>query len=309
MITLTNLRKEFDDLVAVENLTLSIPSGEIYGLIGPNGAGKTTTIRMMCGLLEPTQGQVQVSGIDVVAEPEQARQYIGYLSDFFSVYDDLKVWEYLDYFAHAYKMPESEIPARVNEVIVQAGLGVKRDGMIRGLSRGMKQRLGIARAMIHRPKVLVLDEPASGLDPKARVELRNLLRSARDEGATILISSHILTELEGFCTSIGVMEKGRLVRSGRLNEVMLAETPIRTIRLQWLGDGRARIEVGLGRLATVAELKLSGSEGEFFFSGSDDELAQALADLITRGVRILSFREVKQTVEEMYMKLSSHEVM
>ncbi|MFZ0797535.1 MAG: ABC transporter ATP-binding protein [Terriglobales bacterium] len=309
MIELTNLRKEFDDLVAVENLTLSISSGEIYGLIGPNGAGKTTTIRMMCGLLEPTQGKVRVAGIDVLGEPERARQYIGYLSDFFSVYEYLKVWEYLDYFAHAYKMPELEIPVRVSEVIAQAGLEVKRDDMIRGLSRGMKQRLGIARAMIHRPKVLVLDEPASGLDPKARIELRNLLRSAREEGATILISSHILTELEGFCTSIGIMEKGRLVRSGRLEEVMLAATPTRTVRLQWLGEGRAQIEARLGPLATVSEMKLSENEGEFIFSGSDNELSQALADLITSGARILSFREVKQTVEEMYMKLSTHEVM
>jgi len=309
MIELTNLRKEFDDLVAVENLTLSISSGEIYGLIGPNGAGKTTTIRMICGLLEATQGKVRVAGIDVLGEPEQARQYIGYLSDFFSVYEDLKVWEYLDYFAHAYKMPEAEIPARVSEVIAQAGLEVKRDGMIRGLSRGMKQRLGIARAMIHRPKVLVLDEPTSGLDPKARIELLNLLRSARDEGATILISSHILTELEGLCTSIGIMEKGRLVRSGRLEEVMLAVTPMRTVRMQWLGEARPQIEVSLGGLATVSELKLSGNEGEFLFSGSDAELAQSLANLIAGGVRILFFREVKQTVEEMYMKVSSHEVM
>jgi ABC-2 type transport system ATP-binding protein len=310
MIELTNLRKEFDAVVAVENLTLSISSGEIYGLIGPNGAGKTTTIRMMCGLLEATQGKVRVAGIDVLGEPDQARQYIGYLSDFFSVYEDLKVWEYLDYFAHAYKIPESEIPARVTQVIAQAGLEGKRDGMIRGLSRGMKQRLGIARAMIHRPKVLVLDEPASGLDPKARIELRNLLRSARDEGATILISSHILTELEGFCTSIGVMERGRLIRSGRLEEVMLAGTPTRTVRLQWLGEGGgAQVRATLGRLATASELKLNGNEGEFFFSGSDDELSHALADLIASGVRILSFREVKQTVEEMYMKLSSHEVM
>ena len=308
MIELTNLRKEFDDLVAVEDLTLTISSGEIYGLIGPNGAGKTTTIRMMCGLLEPTQGSVRVAGIDVLGEPEWARKYIGYLSDFFSVYDDLKVWEYLDYFAHAYKMPESEIPARVDEVIAQAGLEVKRDGMIRGLSRGMKQRLGIARAMIHRPKVLVLDEPASGLDPKARIELRNLLRSARDEGATILISSHILTELESFCTSIGVMEKGRLVRSGRLEEVMLAVTPARTVKLQWLGEGRAQIQGVLEQLSGAAELKLSERDGEFFFSGSDDELSQALADLITGGVRIVSFHEVRQTVEEMYMKVSSHEV-
>jgi len=309
MIELMELRKEFDDLVAVENLTLSIPSGEIYGLIGPNGAGKTTTIRMICGLLEPTQGKIRVAGVDVLGEPERARQYIGYLSDFFSVYEDLKVWEYLDYFAHAYKMPESEIPARVSEVIAQAGLEVKRDGMIRGLSRGMKQRLGIARAMIHRPKALVLDEPASGLDPKARIDLRNLLRSARDEGATILISSHILTELEGFCTSIGIMEKGRLIRSGRLEEVMLAGTLTRTVHLQWLGEGRAHIQAGLGNLATVSGLKLSENEGEFFFSGSDDELSQALADLITSGVRVLFFREMKQTVEEMYMKLSSHEVM
>jgi ABC-2 type transport system ATP-binding protein len=309
MIELTNLRKEFDDLIAVENLTLTISSGEIYGLIGPNGAGKTTTIRMMCGLLDPTQGDVRVAGIDVLTEPEEARKYIGYLSDFFSVYDDLKVWEYLDYFAHAYKMPESEIPARVDEVITQAGLEVKRDGMIRGLSRGMKQRLGIARAMIHRPKVLVLDEPASGLDPKARIELRNLLRSARDEGATILISSHILTELEGLCTSIGVMEKGRMVRSGRLEEVMSAVTPLRTVRLQWLGEGQAQIQGLLEQLPGAAELKLSEGAGEFFFSGSDDELSQALANLINGGVRIVSFHEVKQTVEEMYMKVSSHEVM
>ena len=218
MIQLINLRKEFDDLVAVDDLNLTIPEGEIYGLIGPNGAGKTTTIRMTCGLLTPTLGRALVNGIDVAQDPEHAQQYIGYLSDFFAVYEDLKVWEYLDYFAHAYKMPEADIPARITEVITQVGLEVKRDALIHGLSRGMKQRLGIARAIIHRPKVLLLDEPASGLDPKARLELRQLLRFLRDQGATILISSHILTELEGFCTSIGIMEKGRMVRSGRIDD-------------------------------------------------------------------------------------------
>jgi ABC-2 type transport system ATP-binding protein len=309
VIELTKLRKEFDDLAAVEDLTLTIPSGEIYCLIGPNGAGKTTTMRMICGLLEPTQGGVQVAGVDALRQPEQARQYIGYLSDFFSVYEDLKVWEYLDYFAHAYKMPESEIPARITEVVAQAGLEVKRDSLIRGLSRGMKQRLGIARAMIHRPKVLILDEPASGLDPKARIELRNLLRSARDEGATILISSHILAELEGLCTSLGIMEKGRLVRSGRLEEVMLAVTTTRTVSLKWLGDGAAHVRATLGRFVPASEIKLSENEGEFFFSGPDDELSRILAGLVADGIRILSYQEVKQTVEQMYMKLSSHEVM
>src|SRR5579864_1184343 len=193
MIEFLQVRKEFAEVVAVRDLDLIIPENEIYGVIGPNGAGKTTTIRLACGLLTPTLGKVRVAGVDVNQESERAHQYIGYLSDFFSVYEDLKVWEYLDYFAHAYKMAESTIPARITEVIRQVNLEVKRDAFIRGLSRGMKQRLGIARAIIHRPKVVLLDEPASGLDPKARIELRELLCSLRAEGATILISSHILT--------------------------------------------------------------------------------------------------------------------
>ncbi|HXZ82115.1 MAG TPA: ABC transporter ATP-binding protein, partial [Terriglobales bacterium] len=216
MIELRSLRKEYPNVVAVDNVEVTIPEGDIYGLIGPNGAGKTTTIRMACGLLSPTFGSIRICKIDVHRQPELAQRNIGYLSDFFSVYEDLKVWEYLDYFANAYKMAPEQIPARIDEVIHQVGLEVKRDAMIKGLSRGMKQRMGIARAVIHKPKVLLLDEPASGLDPKARADLRNLLLSLRDSGATILISSHILSELEGFCTSIGIMERGRMVRSGKL---------------------------------------------------------------------------------------------
>ena len=239
MIELIHLRKEYDELVAVQDLNLIIPQGEIFGLIGPNGAGKTTTIRMACGLLAPTTGRALVNGVDVAEEPERAQLAIGYLSDFFAVYEDLKVWEYLDYFAHAYKVPESEIPARLTEVIGQVSLEVKRDAMIRGLSRGMKQRLGIARAIIHRPKILLLDEPASGLDPKARLELRNLLRTLRDQGTTILISSHILTELEGFCTSIGIMEKGRM-ESGAKELVLFHHDPDHGVSLVDLGGGLFR---------------------------------------------------------------------
>ena len=309
MIELIHLRKEYDELVAVHDLKLTIPHGEIFGLIGPNGAGKTTTIRMACGLLAPTVGRALVNGIDVAAEPERAQQSIGYLSDFFAVYEDLKVWEYLDYFAHAYRVAEGDIAARVNEVIGQVSLEVKRDAMIRGLSRGMKQRLGIARAIIHRPKVLLLDEPASGLDPKARLELRNLLRSLRDEGSTILISSHILTELEGFCTSIGIMEKGRMVRSGRIDEVTAAENLARDLRLSWLGDATALLEQKLGGHVHVSNLQLGTGTGTFQFAGSDEELAQLLSDLVASGVRVKTFAEIKQTVEDLYMKLSRHEVM
>jgi ABC-2 type transport system ATP-binding protein len=309
VIELVHLRKEYDNVLAVDDLDLTIPQGEIYGLIGPNGAGKTTTIRMTCGLLAPTMGRALVAGVDVAQEPEKAQQHIGYLSDFFAVYEDLKVWEYLDYFAHVYKMAEAEIPARLTEVIAEVNLEGKRDALIRGLSRGMKQRLGIARAIIHRPKVLLLDEPASGLDPKARLELRNLLLGLRDQGATILISSHILTELEGFCTSIGIMERGRMVRSGRIEEVTAAENPARLVRLNWSGDSLAAVQEQLQREPRVSGVKLAGSGGTFEFAGPEDELAPILAGLIAGGVKVTFFGEVKQTVEELYMKLSTHEVM
>jgi ABC-2 type transport system ATP-binding protein len=309
MIELMHLRKEYDALLAVDDVCLTVPQGEIFGLIGPNGAGKTTTIRMAAGLLAPTMGRAMVAGVDVAQEPERAQQYIGYLADFFALYEDLKVWEYLDYFAHAYKLPESEISSRINEVIAQVNLEIKRDEMIRGLSRGMKQRLGIARAIIHRPKVMLLDEPASGLDPKARLELRNLLRSLRDQGATILISSHILTELEGFCTSIGIMERGRLVRSGSIEQVTAAATTARLVRLTWTGDSAAIVQQKLKNDSKISEVNLATGNGAFRFSGAEEDLAAVLAGLVAGNVRVTSFGEVKQTVEEVYMKLSTHEVM
>jgi ABC-2 type transport system ATP-binding protein len=308
MIEIENLRKEYNEVIAVDQFSLTIPSGQIYGLIGPNGAGKTTTMRIVCGLLEPTEGQVRVGGINVMHEPERARAHIGYLSDFFSLYEDLRVWEYLDYFAHAYRMAESEIPVRVHKVLGEAGLEVKRDALIHGLSRGMKQRLGIARAMIHRPQVLVLDEPASGLDPKARIELRSLLRSVRDQGTTILISSHILTELEGLCTSLGIMECGRLVRSGQIEDVISAGESVRHVRLRWVGDNGALLSM-LAQQSEVSSVELSANEGGFNFSGTEEELSQILRELVSSGMPIVSFHEVKQTFEEMYMKVSSHEVM
>ncbi len=307
MIRLAKLRREFDDLVAVNDIEVEIPEGEIYGLIGPNGAGKTTTIRMACGLLSPTAGQAFIAGVDVHQEPERAHQFIGYLSDFFSVYEDLMVWEYLDYFAHAYKMPEAQIRPRIEEVIAQVGLEVKRNVLIKGLSRGMKQRLGIARAVLHHPQVLLLDEPASGLDPKARFELRNLLKALREQGATVLISSHILTELEGFCTSIGVMEKGRMLRSGRLEDIVAAEAQVRVVRMGWLGEASA--EATLKAAPLVSSVMVSGSEAVFRFAGSEEELSMLLAALVDAGIRVLAFAEVKQTVEDVYLKLSRHEVM
>jgi ABC-2 type transport system ATP-binding protein len=309
MIQLVRLRKEFDDLVAVNGLNVEIAAGEIYGLIGPNGAGKTTTIRMACGLLAPTEGHVVINGIDVQKEPEQAQRHVGYLSDFFSVYEDLKVWEYLDYFANAYKLDPALIPARIEQVIAEVGLEVKRDSLIHGLSRGMKQRLGIARAIVHRPEVLLLDEPASGLDPKARLDLRNLLLKLRDQGCTILISSHILSDLEGFCTSIGIMEKGRMIRSGRIAQIREAEGAMRVLRIAWLGTAEPRLLETLRADSRISEPVIRESECMFKFQGAESDVAALLPALLATGQRIVYFGEVQQTVEDLYVKISHNEVL
>jgi ABC-2 type transport system ATP-binding protein len=310
MIRLDNLTKEYDEVVAVRDVSIEIPEGEIYGLIGPNGAGKTTMLRMCCGLLPATSGRVIVNGVDVQNNLEAAQSQIGYIADFFSVYDDLKVWEYLDYFARAYKLDSTLVPERVNEVIAEIGLEVKRDSIVKGLSRGMKQRLGIGRAVIHRPKVLLLDEPASGLDPKARFELRQLLKRLRDQGATIVVSSHILPDLEDFSTSIGVMERGVMLRSGLVGELRQEVEPdnARTIQIRWMGPVTPVAEL-LRAHELLHPAVLQEHEGAFPFHGDDEALSQLLAEMTAAGVRLTGFHEVKQSVEELYLKLSHGQVM
>jgi ABC-2 type transport system ATP-binding protein len=307
MIDFKGVRKEFDDLVAVRDLDLSIAESEIFGLIGPNGAGKTTLIKMACGLLAPTQGSIEIDGINVHAEPERAQRSIGYLADFFAVYEDLKVWEYLDYFANAYKLPPVIIGQRIDEVIEGVKLEVKRDALIKGLSRGMKQRLGIARAVIHRPKVLLLDEPASGLDPKSRIDLRNLLLGLQKRGTTILISSHILPDLEGFCTSIGIMERGQMLQSGRVDR-LAQERPARPMRIEFLPGATVPPNLLVGRPG-VSNVIVNGNSAEFQMQGNEHEVSALLTEIVEAGLPVTSFFEVKQTVEELYLKISHHEVM
>ena len=295
--------------MAVNDISFVIPEGEIYGLIGPNGAGKTTTIRIACGLMAPTDGRVLVNGVDVHQRPDQAQRFIGYLSDFFSVYEDLLVWEYLDFFAHAYRMSAAEIPGRVREVIRQVGLESTETSLVKGLSRGMKQRLGIGRAIIHHPKVLLLDEPASGLDPKARMDLRNLLRGLSSQGTTVVISSHILPDLEGFCTSLGIMEKGRMLRSAKIEQMQQEESRFRVLQVGWLGDGAGALESRLQSDARISHLQLRAGEAEFRFAGSEQDVAALLRELVSAGVPLVSFSEVKETVEDLYVKVSHNQVM
>jgi ABC-2 type transport system ATP-binding protein len=315
MIHLDNLTKQYDrpsgklgEIVAADRLNLDVPDGEIFGLIGPNGAGKTTTLKMICGLHAPTAGRVTVNGVDVQREPEEAQRHLGYLADFFSLYDDLKVWEYLDYFAHAYKMEESAIPGRVGEVIRLMNLESKRDDMISGLSRGMKQRLGIGRAVIHDPPLLVLDEPAAGLDPKARVELKELLKDLHAKGKTIFITSHILADLEEICTSIAIIEKGRLLRVGRLEDVMREGKSVRRFRIRLAAAGFALAE-WLAARPSASEVAADGTGVVFAFAGDDGDLAALVRELVAAGAPVCGVEEITETLERLYSRVSSGEVM
>lgn len=315
MIHLDNVTKQYDlpsgksgEILAADRLNLDVPDGELFGLVGPNGAGKTTTLKMICGLHAPTSGRVIVNGVDVQQEPEEAQRSIGYLADFFSVYDDLKVWEYLDYFAHAYKMDKAAIPARIDEVIHLMNLESKKDAFISGLSRGMKQRLGIGRAIIHDPPLLVLDEPAAGLDPKARVELKTLLKDLHDCGKTIFITSHILADLEEICTSIAIMGKGRLLRVGTLEDVMREGQTIRHFRIKLAVEGFG-LASWLGAREGVSNAMAGALAAEFAFAGSDQELAELVRDLVMAGSTLWAVEEITETLERLYSRVSTGEVM
>ncbi|MHC4712901.1 MAG: ABC transporter ATP-binding protein [Planctomycetota bacterium] len=219
MIKTFGLTKRYKNTLALNRLDMMIEEGDIYGYIGPNGAGKTTTLKILATLLEPTAGHAEICGYRVGRENRKIRPLIGYMPDFFGVYEDMRVDEYLTFFAAAYRIKGEKRKRIVNDVLELTDLGGKRDAMVESLSRGMQQRLGLARALVHDPKVLILDEPASGLDPRARIEIRALLKELKNMGKTILISSHILSELQELCNKIGIIEKGVLLFSGSIEEV------------------------------------------------------------------------------------------
>jgi ABC-2 type transport system ATP-binding protein len=315
VIRLENVTKEYDapsgglsNIVAADRLNLEVPAGEIFGLIGRNGAGKTTTLKMICGLTTPTEGRITVNGIDVERRPEDAQQFIGYLADFFSLYDDLKVWEYLDYFARAYKLDASAIPSRIDAVLRQIGLESKRDALIHGLSRGMKQRLGIGRAIIHDPLLLVLDEPAAGLDAQGRVEFKDFLRSLHGQGKTIFITSHILSDLEEICSSVAIIEKGRLLRVGPLSEVMREGQSGRRIRIRLASSGH-NIRALLTDRPGIASLETGCDtlSAEFAFSGADSDLAALVTALVSAGAPVCGVQELPEGLEQLYIRVSGGE--
>lgn len=277
-----SVTKTYGVLNAVDQMSLIVPRGSIFGLIGPNGAGKSTTFAMVATLLTPTSGTVRVLGHDPVASPREVRRSMGYMPDVLGVYDNLRVDEYLEFFAASYGIARSTWPDLVGGLLELVDLGVKRTAMVNSLSRGMKQRLSLARSLVHDPELLILDEPASGLDPRARVELRDLLRHLNALGKTIVISSHILAELEEMCTDVAIMEAGRLLASG----------PPRDI-LQKLGGARS------------VQVRFSNGDVETFTVADDAEQSALLRRLVTEDERnVVEFVEQSGGLEQLFLTIT-----
>ncbi len=308
IISAKGLVKRYDGTLALAGLDLDIEQGEIFGLVGPNGAGKTTTLRILAALLRPSAGDAEVAGASVRRNPDAVRRVLGFMPDSFGVYDDMKVWEYLDFFGRCHGLPADRRRRAVSDLLELVDLAGKRDSYVNTLSRGMQQRLCLAHALVHDPSVLILDEPASGLDPRARVELRELLRELRSMGKTILISSHILPELEELCTSLAIVDRGRLLAQGRLAEIEARLSMGAVIRVRVLGDAAA-VEVASARLA--AEPGVAGVTAahdgnlDVAFTGDEDAAAAILARLVAGGVRVASFGRAVSDLEELFLQMTS----
>jgi ABC-2 type transport system ATP-binding protein len=311
-IETTGLTRRFGKITAVQELNLKVHSGSLFGLIGPNGAGKTTTLRMLAGLLEPSSGEITLHGQPVNGNWREMQRQIGYMPDFFGVYEDLLVWEYLDFFARCYDLPADRRQRVTNDLLELVDLYDKREAYVQTLSRGMRQRLCLAHALVHDPQVLLLDEPASGLDPRARVEMRELLRELGSMGKTIVLSSHILTELAELCDSVGIIEKGRLVASGPLDVIRNQVLQSRVLRIKVLSP-KEEAQAILREQPGVGEIydqngNLEAGVLEVEYIGDDNALADLLESLLARQVRVVSFSGEGSDLEEVFLRLTKGEV-
>lgn len=303
IVEIQHFGKEYGDFTAVKDLSLSIAAGEMFGFIGPNGAGKSTTIRFLATLLRASRGDATVNGYSVAKDPMNVRRSIGYMPDEFGVYDGMKVWEFLDFFAVAYNLSRTQRKQILPEVLELLDLTHKRNDYVNGLSRGMKQRLCLAKTLVHDPPVLILDEPTSGLDPRARIEVKALLKELRRMGKTILISSHILSELADCCTSIGIIERGELLMQGPIDDVY------RKIRGNQVVT--ARISDNLDRALSIfrsnpeiRDVQVDGDTVTLEFMSPQHDTAGILKNLIEQGVGVACFAEKEPTLEDVFMMVT-----
>jgi ABC-2 type transport system ATP-binding protein len=302
-IQIEGLTKIYGTLVALDNLTLSLEPGDVFGYIGPNGAGKSTTMKILAGLLEPTGGSASVLGKPVASNGDFVRRNVGYMPDTFGVYEDLKVSEYLEFFAAAYGIPRNQRRKIVGDVLELTDLNYKKDALVDSLSRGMQQRLGLARVLVHDPPILLLDEPASGLDPRARIEIRELLKELQRLGKTILISSHILSELGEFCNKLGIIERGKLIVTGTIADLMARAKAHTIICVKVAGDSSPAISVLRqdSRIESVEQ-----NNGELHVTLKDPQMHHhfLIERLVTHNIQIESVSPQQLKLEDVFLRLT-----
>ena len=311
MVVTDALTKKYGELTALDQLSITLDRGQILGFIGPNGAGKTTTIKILVGLARPTSGKARIAGVDCVRESRKIKHLVGYMPDRFGCYDNMRVREYLDFFGAAFKIPWQRRKQRIEEVLDTTGSRYMADRFVETLSHGMQQRIGIARTLLHDPEVLILDEPANGLDPQARIEIRELLLRLAAMGKTLIVTSHILPELSRICDRVAILTHGRLRASGTLNEIMTQVRQKRLIEVQL--PVRDQFEAATRALVQVlgAEATVVPSEAEaiirFETERADDDLGEVLAHLVRSGIRVSQFRAVVSDLEDAFLTVTRNE--
>jgi ABC-2 type transport system ATP-binding protein len=306
MISVESLTKVYGQRTALDAVSFEVPKGEIFGFVGPNGAGKTTTLRILAALLEPTAGRAFVDGADVTQEPDRVHERLGYMPDFFGVYDQLTASEYLDFYAACYRLPKSRRKKIADDLLELVGLTDRREQPVDTLSRGLKQRLCLARALVHDPAVLLLDEPASGLDPRARVEMREILKELQRMGKTIVISSHILPELTELCTMIGIIDQGRMRATGPVQDVIRQLTTGRRLRITVLGQKEEAAAL-LRRLTAIHAVSTVNGALEAEYEGDDATAAAILQTLTAGGIKVSAFSQLDGGLEDAFMRATSED--
>ncbi|MFN9159527.1 MAG: ABC transporter ATP-binding protein, partial [Planctomyces sp.] len=305
VVEISELSKHYGEFVALDRLSLSLNRGSILGFIGPNGAGKTTTIRILVGLSRPTSGTAKIAGADCVRELSKVRRLVGYMPDKFGSYDNMRVREYLDFFGAAFGIPRKERQKRVSEVLDLTNAVWMQDRYVESLSHGMQQRVGIARTLLHRPEVLILDEPANGLDPEARIEMRTILLRLAAEGRTLIVTSHILPELSRICDQVAIVAGGKLRAMGTLQEVTRTLSQRRTVEIQLLSGEGMQAAAARVKKALEADAEVTVSEAETIIrartSAADDTLGELLRAMVLAGDRVGQFREVAGDLEEAFV--------
>lgn len=303
MLYIRDLTKKYGTFTAVNHLTLHIPEGDLFGFVGPNGAGKTTTIRIVCGLLKASSGSVQIGGTAAKVGSKEMKRLIGYVPDFFGVYDNLKVREYMDMYGSMYGMYSRDIAKLTDDLLELVNLSDKKEFYVDTLSRGMKQRLCVARALLHNPKLLILDEPSSGLDPRARVEMKELLKNLHSMGKTIVISSHILSELSEMCSSIGIMNRGQLVTAGRIEDIMKQISGGKRIHIHIVSEMEPAVRMMKEQAGVTVE---SVRENELIIThgGTEEEICALIGHMIQNQVILTGFHREEGSLESLFMQLT-----